>query len=284
MRPTSSRSDIRSFTLIEMLVAIAILALIMTLMFSVMSLTFHANTVEQSNVDNFTRARAMLNVMASDVENGVFRPDLPAFGIQNGLTNYNGLTYLTNGAPATAFYTRNPGIASDSRNLSLVVYRLDGSTNAVFMRDQLPVPWAVPGANWTTNLPFQTNLDNAIADATTNDVAQGVVGFQIFFCRADQSITTNCTGYQPGNPVISVGVAFVVVDSRALQTLNLTGKLYALTGALAGKGVLTGTNSAKADWDRYIESTAFNQNQNYPANLGVGLKTFERLVPCNPPF
>jgi prepilin-type N-terminal cleavage/methylation domain-containing protein len=282
MRSTSSRSDTRSFTLIEMLVAMTILALIMAMMFSLMSITFHANTVEQSNVDNFTRARAMLDAIASDVENGVFRQDLAAFGTQNGFTTNNGLSYLTNGSPATAFYTRIPGVASDSRNLSLVVYKLDGSTNAIFMRDQLPVPWAVPGANWSSTLPFQTDLATAMTNATPQDVAQGVVGFQLFFCRSDQSITNSCLGYQPNNPIISVGVAFVVVDSRALQTLNLTGKLSALTNSLTSASVLTGTNSAKADWDRYIESSAFNKN--YPANLGGGLKTFERLVPCNPPF
>ena len=109
-----------------------------------------------------------------------------------------------------------------------------------------------------------------------------VVGFSLFFCRADQSITNVYSGYQSTNPVVAVGVALAMVDTRTLQILNQTGKLNALTQALGSSGALTGTNSAKADWDVLLESSGFFQN--YPAGLSTGLKTFERIIPCTPPF
>jgi len=254
----------------------------MALMFNLMNMTFHAQIMEQSRIDNFTRARAMLDVMAEDIQGGVFRPDLPAFGTGNGMTSANGITMVTNGAPVTAFYTRNPSTMGSSRNLSLVVYQLDGSTNAIFQRNQLGVPWTAPSPNWTGDIPFQGELANETSHATAQNIATGVVGFQLYFYRNDQSITNSYYGYQPSNPVIAIGVALAVVDSRTLKVLNATGKLSALTNALATPAAVSGTNSVKADWDRYMNSGTFFPN--YPASLPAGMETFERRVPCNPSF
>jgi len=282
MRPAPSAHRRESFTLVEMLVAVTILSLMLALMFSMVGMVFHATNEGQGRIDNSMRARVMLDVLADDIEGGVFRPDLPAFGTNNGLLTTNGISTLTNGASAVAFYTRSPGILANARNLSLVIYRLDGSTNAIFRRDQLAVPWTAPASNWSSTVPFQGELSTGIDNATSQNMAEGVVGFSLFFCRADQSITNVYSGYQSTNPVVAVGVALAMVDTRTLQILNQTGKLNALTQALGSSGALTGTNSAKADWDVLLESSGFFQN--YPAGLSTGLKTFERIIPCTPPF
>ncbi len=282
MKPHSRRSNPSSFTLVEMLVAMAILALMLALMFNLLQLTMTASQMEKSRIDNFTRARALLDVIAGDLEGGVFRPDLAAFGTDNGVYSTNGISFMTNGAALTAFYTRNPGLQANSRNLSLVIYRLDGSTNAFFRRDQLSVPWVVPGASWAANIPFQGELSADASSTTPQDIAGGVVGFQLYFCHSDQSITNRYVGYEASNPVIAVGVALAVVDSQALNLLNTSGKLNNLTQTLSSSTVISGTNSVKAEWDIYMNSPGFFQS--YPVPLGPGMETFERRITCNPPF
>jgi prepilin-type N-terminal cleavage/methylation domain-containing protein len=282
MKPRRRHSCPSSFTLVEMLVAMAILALMLALMFNLLQLTMTASRMEKSRIDNFTRARALLDVIAGDIEGGVFRPDLAAFGTNNGVSSTNGISFMTNGSALTAFYTRNPGLQANSRNLSLVIYRLDGSTNAFFRRDQLSVPWTVPGTSWTGNIPFQGELASDANSTTAQEIAGGVVGFQLYFCRSDQSITNRYSGYQAANPVIAVGVALAVVDSQSLNLLNTTGKLNSLTQTLSSSSVISGTNSVKAEWDIYMNSPGFFQAN--PTPLGVGIETFERKVTCNPPF
>jgi hypothetical protein len=272
---------LRSFTLVEMLVAIAVLSLIMLVMLSMLELAGNAWSEGYSRIDNFTRARTMLDVITGDIQRGVFRPDLPAFGTGNTLATTNGVSVLEN--PSTdstnAFFTRRAGVGTDMRNLSLVVYYLDSSTNAVLNRSYLSVPWT-PTGNWSSVLPFGADLATTISSATPLDTAQGVVGFQLLFLRSDGSLNTNYTGYVSANPVVGITVGLAVVDGKTLQILNQENKLATLKNVMAG--ALTGTNSPKTDWDSTLNVSGFYQN--YPTPLKVGLKTFERDVFCETPF
>jgi hypothetical protein len=265
-----------------MLVAIAITALILSTMLSMVSMADRVWGEGIAQVDNFTRARATLDLISGDIEGGVFRPDLPAFGTfcaGDALVVTNGMSELQNVSAfsTNAFYTRRAGVGTDMRDLSLVVYSPSGATNAALNRSYLSVPWT-PTGTWSSLLPFQSSQPST-ASATTMDTADGVVGFELLFLRSDGSLTNIYGGYQASNPVEGAVVGLAVVDSRTLYLLNQQNKLSTLETSLAG--MLTGTNSPKAEWDEALTSSFY---QSYPPPMGSGLKTFERFVFCKKAF
>ena len=277
------------FTLIELLVAIAVMALILQVMFSMIKLAGSAWSQGHSRIDNFTRARAMLDLIAGDVERGVFRTDLPAFCTGNALVTGSGVTSLqsTGTNSIVAFFTCRPGVGNNERDLSLVSYSLVTSSNAALNRSYLSIPWTPPGGstgNWSSMLPFQADLAPVISGSsvTPMNTAQGVVGFELLFRRSDGSLTNSYTGYQPANPVVGVVIGLAVIDSQTLLLLNQQSKLATLKSALASTAVLTGTNSAKAEWDAALNAGTFFQG--YPSAVKTGLKTFERDVFCESAF
>lgn len=278
-------AGLRSFTLIEMLVSISVFSLMLLLMAQMIQMIDSAWRTGQSRVDNFTRARALLDVAAQDIQRGVFRPDLPAFANSSGSSNSLGMMVLTNSGTSTnAFYTRRPGISASSvRDVSLVVYALNvTAASAELQRGDYAVPWAAPSGGWANYLAFQTNLSTSMANipaANYYNTANGVVGFGMVFQRADGS-TTNFYSGDSSNPVTAVGIGVAVVDTQTLQKLISAGQLLTLNSALAG--ALTGTNSIKADWDTKLNTASFYSA--YPKQLGTGLKTFERYVTCEPSF
>jgi Tfp pilus assembly protein PilW len=278
------KSDTRSFTLVELLVAIAITGFILVAMFTMISMADSVWRQGIGRVDNFTRARAMLDLIAGDVEGGVFRPDLPAFGTLAGTDTFaatNGIYVLSSSSsPAitNAFYTRRAGVGSNVRDLSLVIYSLTSATNAALNRSYLSVPWTPPAAGWSATLPFQNNLPSTAA--TAMDTAEGVVGFEMLFMRSDGTLTNAYSGYQAANPVVGVVAGLAVVDTPTLQFLNAQNKLTTLETSMAT--VLSGTNSPKAEWDASMAGSTFYQS--YPESMRPGLKTFERSVYCREGF
>src|ERR1700729_994371 len=106
----ASASSRRGFTLIEMLVSVSIISFMLVMMAQMTGLAEQAWRLEQNRIDNFTKARAMLDLITDDLQRAVFRGDLPAFGTGDPsatpTVTSNGLYYYTGTSFATAFYTR----------------------------------------------------------------------------------------------------------------------------------------------------------------------------------
>ena len=117
-----------SFTLVEVLVAVSVLSFILLILAQVTGMVNKASHDGIGRVDNFTKSRAMLDLIASDLEHAVIRPDLPIFQT-GGTMNTNSATSssggFSGGTYTPAFYTSVSGISSSStsvRNLSFVIY------------------------------------------------------------------------------------------------------------------------------------------------------------------
>lgn len=248
------------FTLIELLVAIAVLALMTVLLAQMLQSTSQSWLGGQARVNNFTKARSMLDLLARDIQSGVFRKDLGLFaGAQAGQP-------LTN----VAFYTQRPGVVTGSgaqvRGVSLVQYTMDSSS--MLKRGDLPILW--DGA--ATDISFgSTNSLPGLVSVTSRETVPGVVGFRVLFLQKDGYLSST---YDPANPAKGVAIGLAVIDDNTLRKLADSGKLTALQTALNSQ--VSGTNSVKADWDRYLQSGM--PWENYPSDLGRGLKIFERYV------
>lgn len=248
------------FTLIELLVAIAVLALMTVLLAQMLQSTSQSWLGGQARVNNFTKARSMLDLMARDIQSGVFRSDLGLFaGSQSGLP-------LTN----VAFYTQRPGVVAGGganvRDVSLVQYSTDSSS--MLQRGDMPILWN--GAS--SNISFgATDSLPQLGSTVSRETVPGVVGFRVLFLQKDGTLSN---AYNPVNPAKGVAIGIAVIDDNTLKKLNAAGKLSALQSALSGR--VSGTNSVKADWDKYLQSGL--PWENYPSDLGRGLKIFERYV------
>lgn len=237
-----------AFTLVELLVAITVLALISVVLAQMLSATSQTWISGQARANNFTKGRAMMDLLTRDLQGGVYRSDLPAFP-----------------AGTVGFYTERPGYsgASPTRNLSWVQYDLGLSSNTVLQRADLAETWAstAPPAFGNTAAPL---------GATPRDTAPGIVGFKVQFIYPDGSISTN---YVATNRPKVAAVGLAVVDDKSLKLLKAE-KIESLRNGFSNSA--TGTNSIKADWEQYLKNDlAWDA---YPKSLSSGLKIFERYV------
>jgi prepilin-type N-terminal cleavage/methylation domain-containing protein len=251
----------KAFTLIELLVAMAVLALMTVLLAQMLQSTSQSWLGGQARVNNFAKARSMMDLMARDVQSGVFRSDLGMFAGS------------TAGQPFTnmAFYTLRPGVSTTAggpvRDVSLVQYSMDSAS--VLQRGDLAIAWTGSAAS---NITFgTTNALPELARIVSRETVSGVVGFQVLFMQRDGTLSKT---YDPALSGRGVAIGMAVVDDNTLKRLVTAGKVDDLQNALAN--ALSGTNSVKAEWDAYLQS-GFAWG-NYPPNLARGLKIFERYV------
>jgi type II secretory pathway component PulJ len=242
----ASRVSRSGFTILEFLVAFAVLALMTVLLAQILSSSSQSWLGGQSRVNNFTKARSMLDLMARDVQAGIFRDDLGAFDSGN-----------------LAFYTRRPGVSTNAvRDVSLVRYALD--TNSVLQRSDLAIAWT----NAAQDVSFGTTALTELGRVTDRDASPGTLGFRVLFLQDDGSLTA---AFDPAKTrALTLGLA--VVDDRTLAKLS-DSQRTALRGGLAA--AVSGTNSLSADWNTYLAGLNW---ASYPADLGRGIKVFERYV------
>jgi prepilin-type N-terminal cleavage/methylation domain-containing protein len=297
----------RAFTLVEMLVAISVMSFMLLAMAQMTALSEQAWRAEQNRIDNYTKARAMLSLLTDDLQRGVFRGDLPAFGTNAPsapTVTGSGIYYYTNTAFTAAFYTRQPGLPPSTttsvRDVSLVSYNLTNAAavndpaadKVVLQRADLYVPWTAGSAN----LAFQGDMATALKNVTAQEMAPGVVGFGLAFRRADGTLIapqdlSSYTGYSAtstsSNPVVAVDVCLAVIGKESLAELNTT-QVQAIQTALANDVTSANLNSTtypggrsiKSMWDKQELPTFYTGT--YPKDLGSGLKTFEVWVACQP--
>jgi hypothetical protein len=218
----------------------------------------------------------MLELLAQDIQAGVFRPDLAAFPVSGTTTQWE-------------FYTERQGVpppgtsSSDLRDISVVQYTFIGPTNPnggipnTLERADTPVLWT----DQVTNPPFG-NKTGFAGTPTPRDTAPGVVAFDIVFIQADGTLSTSFTpistaGVANANPTRGLSVSLAVVDDITLQKLSssqLTNLNSLLTQAVVDSPPKF---SIKLYWDSYLNGTAMNWSA-FPAGTGAGLATFERYV------
>ena len=283
---TKTSSLSKGFTLVEVLVSTAILSFIMLMLAQMIALVGQAWSEGVSRADNFTKSRAMLDLVASDLQHAVIRPDLPIFQTKGAYDSTTG--GFDGGTYSASFFTGVPGIPSTSstsvRDLSFVSYQIVTTTDSdkiKLQRSDLAIPWT-KGAS---DIPFQGDLNALIGNVTARDMAPGVVGFEFTFRRADGTVSTTYTGYNSANPVVAVGVTIAVIGNQALTqlspsnpTANPASIQASLSSYIANAKSIT---SVKALWDSQLTSSFYAP---YPKELRANLITFERWVVPSQPF
>lgn len=263
--PSPSRQS--GFTLVEMLVSMAVLTLLLVLVTQLMNATATVTAMGSKHMDADSAARALFDRMAIDFNQAVKRADVD---------------YYLKGRPAgnnqagndqIAFYSEVSGYYPSSSNnspVSLVAYRLDPNTfridrlgkglqwNGVSITDTpvvfLPIPLAsplpsplpsptpsvLPNPAW----PQAANMD---ADADYETIGPQLFRFEYYYVLRGQDATTspsifsdtpwdtraplNHTGVDGLRDVAAVGVVIAVIDSKT-RVLVSDAQLATLAGQM----------------------------------------------------
>ncbi len=245
-----------AFTLIELLTALCVLALLILLMNQMWSAAGASAQEGKRRIDNFSKARSTLDVFSRDVRAGIFRPDLAAFVNDTG-------------APAISLYTQRPGVGADVRNISLVVYQID-KDKARLRRGAMPILWN----DATDKISFgNTNNLPMLANVVPEDVVNGVLRLGVYFIDNSGGISKNYS-----DKTRAVGITLATVDEDALKVLSpdQLKKLTAIDQALPDDPSLNPSQTLKSFWEGKLASSDFFDG--YPSQLRSGLRIFERYV------
>ncbi len=255
-RAGGGRQYIREgFTLVEVLVAVTVMSIMLALMATALLTMSTTWQDAQKRVNNFTKARAMLDIMDHDIQFGLFRSDLPAFPNGNAMP--------------VQFYTMRPGISTTQpvRSFSAVSYSIPAGSS-VLQRSDLSFQWA-DGIAFGTATTFPTTL-------TPRDTAPGMIDFKVLFMQKDGTLSATYST-STTNPTKAIGFTLAVVDDQTLVFLTAANKVTTLQTALESAYSATPTRDVKANWEDYLNGATMNWTS-YPKSLGVGFKIFERYV------
>ncbi|MCE0484850.1 MAG: prepilin-type N-terminal cleavage/methylation domain-containing protein [Methylacidiphilales bacterium] len=292
------------FTLVELLTAITILSIILLALGAAMGFVSRLWLNGVGTVDNFTKARVIMNLLDRDIQMMVMRPDMAAF-------------VDSNGAAACAFYTNIQGdqgtATPDTRTISLVQYVLNpttGSSDAALTT----LGRINYGMNFTANGVTPQLLQSVVAPSPTptpalppppsatkdtDNIASGVLMFQWQFVDGTGAILTPpytpntptslpanvpfyydyTTPSAPYNPHVVV-ISLLVISNAAYTIAEQTGKMSQITGIFSGTPPINGTTPET--YSQYWNSILQNPPSTFtslPAQVRDGIKVFERHVP-----
>lgn len=281
-------SKTRAFTLVELMVSITILTMIVIMFSQSLGSVSSVWGRAQEKMDNYTKARTLLNRLQVDFQNLVAREDLPNFGLQGS------------GESVLGFYTLQRGFSTgsggNSRPLSYVEYlpgndekglsvlnRLNRPFDYAASPDFLPAPTPDPSA--TPTPPSPTPVDSGSLDHVT--ALRGLLGFSYGFLHPDGKYSPNFYENSSGgySRAIAVTVGLAVADNGTTELLQERGDLGRLVQDLTLAAAPAGSNwSPKAIWD-YQLGLASDRPSGVSASRVTGnllldsVRTFERTFP-----
>ena len=292
-----------SFTLVEMLVAMAILSLMLVAIASAMGLVSRIWLQGVGATDNYTKARVALGLLDRDIQLMVLRRDLAAFTDSTGTQTSCAFYTMVDGSPGT-----------DTRALSLVQYSMS----------QLPSPSAATnstlqrlnyGMNFNTNTSAMTpevgynarlvQLTNSVvtANAVTDNVFTGIIQFQIQFIDGTGTIlnppyntlssTPPSTSTLPTLPTAfwydfanpggtynprGVVVSMVVLSNPAYIVATQPGSTYLQTIIGCFSTAPPSNQTYSQVWNSFLNAPtpAFLK---LPPSIRSGIQVFERHIP-----
>ena len=297
-KPFPIRPAPASFTLIEVLTAIAVFSIMIIFFGAILTSVTTVSSVGQQNAENSSNARAILDLMSRELRAGVSRPDLFVNrSSYSNLTNWIGVADDPTLGSTLMFYSANVGstitptggspapAAADYRPLSYIEYTLaQTSTNYYLERGDQAVLWTDASAK-SLPLGYPASAAPTAPTPALSDVLDGVVAFQVSFLQQDGTFSAAYSGTNTVAAVVSVAL----VDSNTFKSLlssgnlqNLSSKLTQASAGSAGAQTSGGSpTSPKEDWENALNSNLLN---GYPEQVRTGLRFFERSVDLPKPI
>lgn len=260
MSPAGTRTQ-GGFSLIELLVACAILGILLVALLSITNSTLSVTKLSQRRLDGGAALRGALDRMAADLSAAIVRDDLPPLFV---------ISSSTNGSDEIYFAAQAEGY-DGGRGVATIGYRIhEGKLER-----------GAQGAGWTTNqLAFAQPLAASVIAPTNFDVAGGkVFRLKVEFIGTNGMRITNSIPPMNWSQVSALVVNLAGIDSRTLQQARGTQEQLAdlLPGiaSLPEAGIL-------ADWQQTLDSDGFyTGNEIFSAETRRGIEVRQRVFPIS---
>lgn len=217
-----SKSRLRGFTLLEILVATAVLCLLVLLLNNIISSTMDVVGQGRRAFEVHSKARAAMDLLGRDLSQGLYRSEVESF--QDG-----------SGNSALAFFTRRGASmaqgdeSTDYRQLSFVVYQARDEADSGFSlwRGAVNVQWdqqgtyppspgldgPMPFGAQTTPIAYSVARDEP--SKTFEPVLKGVARLEVKFLCSDGRYRTAYNSDPDHGPVSKAAVVtMLLVDER----------------------------------------------------------------------
>lgn len=256
------------FTLLELLVATAVLAVVLTLMVQVIQYASNVAKNGREAAEVHSSARAILDTIGRDVDNIILDDRLTTFA---GDATRDG---------TLAFYTKIPGIASANANdpirrLSLVRYDYDPDA-ATLSRADLGITW-----QQTNLITFgNTNSLPRLTSVQPRRLCDGVLAFDYVYLHADGKMSRNLSATT--SPVRAMRVTLALLDPEGSRVLAGAAKQEQFIQLFETKrpAITAGMISTKTAWQQALEDPAVWNGIQESARRR--LKIYDRLIPLPP--
>lgn len=194
-RQSKIRGKMRGFTILELMIAAALLALLLIL---VTSLTSHTSTVSANSQRRMTadsEGRQALDRISEDFSRAFFREDLSENIVK------------VSGNDEIAFYAQTAGYDGD-RGVSRIGYRV-GGTPVGLLRGAEGLSWT-----GTNQVVFNGTIFGAIADTNEELLAKDIFRFEIAFLKADGTLVAFVPDLKKSSGVVAVLVGIAALDPQ----------------------------------------------------------------------
>lgn len=275
------------FTLTELLVALVVLVIMILGLAVAMS---NVSTLWLSNIgslDNFTKARVVLDLLDRDVRLVILRRDLPAF------VDASGSFLDANNNPDPCFYTsvEGPSSSTTSRTLSLVQYSLTNpTTNPTLVRSSYGMNFTAAGTTPAVGTTGTLSLPSS--GSQTDTLFTGIIAFQMQFINGSGAVITPTSGSgtlfstydfrypgDPANPrmlVVSMLVlsnpAYVIANKNPATMVNILSCFSSTSAPLTSNNPL---------YSQAWNAALTNPSATFlalPLSVRRGIEVFERHI------
>jgi prepilin-type N-terminal cleavage/methylation domain-containing protein len=246
------------FTLVEILVALSILTVVMVMISQAVGIVSQTWRKGMARVDNFSQARAVLNLANRDIQSIVLRPDLAAF-------------VDAAGKPSFTFYSQVNG-SSGTRKLSLIRYSLNSANPPVFERNDLG--FSYPATTGGLSLGITDKLPDLALMNPTNaqPLSEGILIFQ--WQALDDAGKLSPTFDQTTTKAIVISI--LVLDTEAFRLAQKLNKVDEIRD-LFETTTLPADKTYSQYWLGILNTTGFGAS--LPPQLRTGIRSFERYIP-----
>ncbi len=256
-------SNRRAFTLLELLVSMAVLALVVVLAASIVQMAARSWLSGKAQADNFAKARSSLDLIAREIRAGVFQRDVVAFEAPGG-------------SPDFRFVSRHAA-TQGGRELQTLRYVVDGLDATEPAADEIGLFRTSRRWAFTQKAAITNELD--MGAGTPQQIGPGVLAFAYrFFTANGEALQAFNFDYKDRGAAGNTGVvriACAVADDRTLDLLVSTGSLKPLVEALQSDAE-DGAAMPTASWEATFLS--LEENNDLPVIALQGLRVFEFTI------
>ena len=271
----------RAFTLVEVLVSVAVLAMLILLVSRLISSTATITTLAHKRMDGDGNARQLLDRIGVDFSQMIKRADLDYFAKNTASPNSPG--GAMSGNDQIAFYSNVPGFSSSAPSpISLVAYRINGQNQLERMGKGLLWSGAPSSSAPLVFLPLTISgiwptATNQTSDSDYELIGSQVFRFEYYYLLNNGSLSTTPWNAGAGHAsingmqdVTAIAVALATIDAKS-KVLISNSQLGILAGNLTDFDPSMNPGGLLSQWQFTIDGTS-----GIPRTALQGVRRYER--------